>query len=88
MARDTTRINATCEFGPYDVMSWVGKFDGRHEKWGRLVEDWLLRNAKHIEEAMCRAGWEAIDTLLSIDPIGDGSELFTLDSVGLEEEAE
>lgn len=75
-------------FGVHDIMSWIGKYDDENERWAQIVEEWLLRNTKSIEEAMCRAGWEAIGTLLSLDPIGNDSQLFTLDSVGLEEEAE
>lgn len=33
------------------------------------AETWLGSNAKHIEEAMVTAGWNAIDTLLSQDGI-------------------
>lgn len=33
------------------------------------VEVWLDGNRKHIEDAMVRAGWDAIETLLSEDGI-------------------
>ena len=48
-------------FGPGDVQSFA---EGASiEMTDTEAEEWLGRNAKHIEEAMVRAGWEAIDDL-------------------------
>ena len=33
------------------------------------AREWLDRNRKYIEEAMLKAGWDAIDTRNNLDPI-------------------
>jgi len=35
------------------------------------AEEWLVNNYKPIEDAMVRAGWNAIETLDNMDPIRD-----------------
>ncbi len=35
----------------------------------KQAEDWLTDNAKHIQDAMVRAGYDAIYDLLRMDPL-------------------
>lgn len=73
MARKTTdkrgrTVYATAAWVPGDVLSlrpgWTDE----------QAEEWLEDNAKHIEEAMVRAGWEAMEALLPVDEDDDDDD--------------
>ena len=60
----------------YPVIHWVPEdIVSAYANSGREVTkaaatDWLLKNAGHIEDRSVELGWEVIDTLLGLDPIG------------------
>ena len=59
---------ARTQFDTIDLIDWNEGKTGQdigHE----AAQSWLDNNYKYIEEAMVRAGWDAIDTLNSLDPM-------------------
>lgn len=50
----------------YAVVSWsIEDVQEKRPKWSKQrCADWLAENAKHIQEAMISAGWDAIEALL------------------------
>jgi hypothetical protein len=63
---------------PYATVSWTATDLADHIANKGLkditvqeADEWFSRNARHIQEAMVREGWNAIDTLTIQDPPGD-----------------
>jgi len=67
MSREAT---AQCTFVVDDVLDYFGLDEDHRER----VDEWLPDNSKHIVGAMCVAGWDAIGTLNSLDPIESEEE--------------
>ena len=65
-------IEARVRFVAADVQSWAEAT--YEEPTEAQAEAWLKRNYKHIEETMLLAGWDAIETLDGMDPIGVNSK--------------
>lgn len=63
MAENPQYVEARTTFTEIDVMDVTGSEDRQ------ACREWLARNGKYVVEAMARAGFDAIDTLLTEDPI-------------------
>ena len=60
---EAKRFVATASFGITDIKDYANCTTDE-------ADEWLDRNFKYIQEAMVVAGWNAIDTLVSLDPPG------------------